>query len=97
MTTQETEQANEGWKWLANSPKWHYFREGRSLCCRWGTFAKDGFEQGKDNSPDNCPTCLKKLREENPTLCPFCNKAMKYDPKDHGWSCKRKVCSPPKP
>lgn len=53
----------EGWKWLANAPKWHYFREGRSLCGRWMTFGNE-FELGNDNSADNCPTCRKKLLKE---------------------------------
>lgn len=54
----------EGWYYLSNSPKWHYFRDGRSLCGRWATFAKEGFEQGNDGSPDNCMGCQKKLLKE---------------------------------
>lgn len=52
---------NEGWKHLINSPKWHYFREGRSLCGRWATFGKGCCERGNNFSPDNCATCRKKV------------------------------------
>ena len=51
----------EGWKYLSNAKFWHYFREGKSLCKKWGTFSKEGFEQGNDESPDNCKSCLKVL------------------------------------
>lgn len=53
----------EGWKWLTNSTKWHYFRDGRSLCRRWMTFGTI-FEQGNNNSPDNCKACIKALEKE---------------------------------
>ena len=53
MTTGER---TEGWKYLFNSPKWHYFRNGRSLCRKWMNFGKD-FE-GDKPSPDNCKGCL---------------------------------------
>lgn len=58
------EKLTEGWKWLVNAPKWHYFREGRSLCGRWLTFSNSGFEQGNLESPDNCKACVKKLEKE---------------------------------
>jgi len=58
----------EGWTWLVNSPKWHYFiyENGyRSLCGRWGLFVWPSLpgdvEQKNDNSPDNCKACVKKL------------------------------------
>ena len=57
------EPIKEGWAYLSNSPKWHYFRGGRSLCKRWGYFGHDE-EQGKDDSPDNCLACRKKLAKE---------------------------------
>ena len=53
----------EGWTYLYNSPKWHYFRGGRALCKRWMTFGND-FEQGNDTSPDNCKGCVKVLEKE---------------------------------
>ena len=51
----------EGWTWLHNSKKWHYFVDGRSLCGRWMLFSNPGLEQGNDDSPDNCKACSKKL------------------------------------
>lgn len=65
---------DEGWVWFLNSRKAHYIgSDGRSLCGKWA-YLGSSFEQGKDNSPDNCASCkrkLKKLREkrdEKPTL-----------------------------
>lgn len=52
---------NEGWVWLSNSPKWHYFVKGRSLCGRFGLFGKHDFVQEDGSSPDNCKACQKKL------------------------------------
>jgi len=51
----------EGWTWLRNSRKWHYFVDNRSLCGRWMLFTAPGLEQGNDNSSDNCAMCQKKL------------------------------------
>jgi len=54
---------NEGWTWLSNSTKWHYFgQDGRSLCGKWFTFAL-AFETGMDEHPDNCKACVKKLQQ----------------------------------
>lgn len=53
----------EGWNWLYNTPKWHYFVDGTSLCKRWLLFSiPEKMEQGNDNSPDNCKLCRKKLQ-----------------------------------
>ena len=55
----------EGWNWLINSPKWHYFRDGRSLCGRWMSFTKDGFDtEDKLDHPDNCKECNKRRKKE---------------------------------
>lgn len=56
----------EGWTWVLGSPKWHYFREKRSLCRKWMILFNDGsnLEQGSEDSPDNCKACLKKLLAE---------------------------------
>jgi len=53
----------EGWTWLVNSKKWHYFKEARSLCGKFVLFKKpvDGFETGNNDSKDNCIACNKKL------------------------------------
>ena len=53
----------EGWTWLIQTPKWHYFVERRSLCGKWLLFGNPELEQGNDNSPDNCKACLKKLKK----------------------------------
>lgn len=57
---------NEGWTWLQNSSKWHYFRNKRSLCKRWSLFLhpSSGYQQGGLGSPDNCKLCLKYLKKE---------------------------------
>lgn len=54
----------EGWNWLVNSTKWHYFRGGRSLCGGWLGLGLMDYEQGNDGSPDNCKACRKKLEKE---------------------------------
>ena len=51
----------EGWTWLLNAKKWHYFVDGRALCGKWMLFSTPELEQGNDNSPDNCVVCQKKL------------------------------------
>jgi hypothetical protein len=53
---------NEGWGWLMNSRKWHYFVEKKSLCGKWAIFKDDDLEQGDDGSPDNCVACKRKLK-----------------------------------
>ena len=56
----------EGWTWLHNSRKWHYFRNNRSLCGGFGTLShpSEGYEVGNDESKDNCASCRRaKLAE----------------------------------
>ena len=53
----------QGWTWLINSPRWHYFVKGKSLCGRWMIISDANLEIGNDNSPDNCKACRKKLSE----------------------------------
>lgn len=56
----------EGWGFPAQSRKAHYFvikagdSVGMSLCGRWG-FYGGATEQGKDDSPDNCAECKRRL------------------------------------
>ena len=57
----EKEKLKEGWGYLINSTKWHYFRNGRSLCGKWGILSDKALELGNDDSPDNCKACKKKL------------------------------------
>ena len=54
--------SKEGWTWLYNATKYHYFVGGRSLCGRWMLFSAGGLEQGNDDSIDNCVSCKKKLK-----------------------------------
>lgn len=57
----------EGWTWLQNSAKWHYFRDNRSLCGKFAVLRtpQEGFEIGNNESPDNCAGCRKKLEMVN--------------------------------
>lgn len=57
---------NEGWTWLINIRKWHYFRDKQSLCKRWRLFIHptEGYQQGSLNSSDNCKSCVKYLKKE---------------------------------
>ena len=50
----------EGWAYPGGGRKAHYFVDKSSLCRRWG-FYFGPLEQGNDDSPDNCPTCMKAL------------------------------------
>ena len=52
---------DKGWGACKNTPKWHYFIGGRSLCRRFMKLSNYCLEQGNDNSPDNCKECQKKL------------------------------------
>ena len=64
MSDHETERL-EGWTWLHNSPKWHYFRKGRSLCGRWGLFlVGEPMDPEDKDSPDNCKACWRKRQAE---------------------------------
>ena len=59
-----SEEKKEGWGPALNSPKWHYFRGGRSLCQRYMIFNDSFLEKGNNNSPDNCKQCSKKINKE---------------------------------
>lgn len=52
---------SEGWTYLLNSRKWHYFINGISLCRKFMLISRPELEQGNDDSPDNCAACRKKL------------------------------------
>ncbi len=56
----------EGWTWLVNSRKWHYFRNSRSLCGKFMLLGSmlDELVQGNNNSPDNCLICRRKREKE---------------------------------
>lgn len=57
----------EGWTWLHNATKWHYFssdRDNRSLCNRYMLLALPAeLEQGNEGSPSNCKACLRALQK----------------------------------
>ena len=58
----------EGWTYLFNSTKWHYFRDGRSLCGKFALLLSGALEKGNDSSPDNCAACKrKKLTKQKST------------------------------
>ena len=60
----------QGWKWLFNTRKWHYFVDGRSLCRKWGTLGVGGCEDTNHDSPDNCKTCRRALEKKYPEKVP---------------------------
>ena len=52
----------KGWARPPYALKWHYFDEdGKSLCGH--QFFTGPTEQGNEDSPDNCSTCRKRLKE----------------------------------
>jgi len=54
---------SEGWGWLHNSRKWHYFVGKTSLCGKWwAPWIGDDLEQGNDDSSDNCAECKRRLK-----------------------------------
>jgi hypothetical protein len=58
----------EGWTYLFNSRKWHYFtsKDNKSICGKFLLLALPELEQGNDNSPDNCKACQKSLKKRTP-------------------------------
>ena len=58
----------EGWTWLINSRKWHYFVDCKSLCGKFMRLSNLGLEQGNDGSPDNCMACRKALEKRKAKL-----------------------------
>jgi hypothetical protein len=54
----------EGWAFLWNSKKVHYFRESRSLCGRWLCFSMEFYPDENLNSPDNCAECRRRRTKE---------------------------------
>jgi hypothetical protein len=64
MNDAETPVNKEGWTWLMDSRRWHYFREGRSLCNCFLLWGKPELEQGENDSPSNCAVCKRKLAKE---------------------------------
>jgi hypothetical protein len=67
----------EGWTYLLNSRKWHYFtdEENKSLCGKFMLLSLPELEQGNDESPDNCAACKRALAKRKGTL----NKSLDTD------------------
>lgn len=55
---------NEGWSWLVGFTKWHYFRNGRSLCGSYTYSGSIGLRQENDDAPDKCGSCRRSLLSE---------------------------------
>jgi len=68
----------EGWTWLYNSRKWHYFRDGKALCGNWMLLRDptDGYA-ADDDSPDNCAACARKRAKEREKSAKNAEKAAK--------------------
>jgi hypothetical protein len=56
------EKIKEGWTWLSNSNKQHYFVGHESLCKEWGLIDNSALQTGY-NSP--CLKCLKAFKKRN--------------------------------
>jgi hypothetical protein len=57
-------QAREGWGCPPASRKFHYFREGMSLCGKWGFAFHLPLEQGQDDHSENCADCKRRRAKE---------------------------------
>jgi hypothetical protein len=61
---------SEGWCSLLNARDAHYFRDGRSLCGRWGCFGTPLWEPNQElgqrprRNSGTCVTCWKKREKE---------------------------------
>lgn len=68
----ETERAapTEGWVTLVNSRKFHYVRDGRSLCKGWAylgaTFDSDDGKLGGAPQRGDCAACWRARKKELP-------------------------------
>lgn len=52
----------EGWGGLINSRNAHFFRDGKSLCCRWACFGEPIWESNQTlgaRPAKNSGTCVK--------------------------------------
>jgi len=55
-------QIKEGWTWLWNAKKWHYFVGGKSLCKRWLRLSSyDLYENPDVKEKDKCKVCIRIL------------------------------------
>lgn len=61
----------QGWTWLSNSTKWHYFKEGSNttLCGKFMLLrGPDELDDTNHNSRDNCLACKRKYQAEQELL-----------------------------
>jgi hypothetical protein len=79
---------SEGWTYLCNSPKWHYFRAGRALCGRFLLLGKPALEQGMDDHSENCMGCRRKREKETKSAT---TKDVKDTAKATVQSCQKQV------
>lgn len=54
----------EGWTYLLNSFKRHYFRNGQSFCGRWQDLSYYSLNLYDDQHEDNCLLCRRKRKAE---------------------------------
>ena len=56
---------SKGWALVAPAKKHHYYRDGMSLCGRWGLFAGtfDADDPAKDNPKRDCADCLRRVKK----------------------------------
>lgn len=52
----------EGWTWLHDSRKDHYFVDGQSLCGKFMLMNLSGLSQGNDDGLACCASCRRKLK-----------------------------------
>jgi hypothetical protein len=54
----------EGWNYLLNARKFHYFVDGRSLCKRYMLLASpEDMDKSERDSPDDCLKCRAALKK----------------------------------
>lgn len=65
-------ETREGWVSLMNSRKYHYARDGETLCGRYMYLGNSFEEDGQMNTPkkDDCLTCWKKRKAELEQVTP---------------------------
>lgn len=55
-----------GWATIEGTRKWHFFRDGKSLCGGWAYFGRNSLELGNDASEENCAACRRKVAKRYP-------------------------------
>jgi len=57
----------EGWAWLTNVTKRHYFVNGRSLCKQWVRLGELELLTKYDDIQENCKRCMEILKKRKNT------------------------------